>query len=96
MFKITEYTVEAVADPFKILVGERYEFLLDLDVEEDDELYLEEGVKLRVVLAVQEDDAKIAKYEFQTGNTGKYIDIEMEDEELEMVTSFCKEHYNEQ
>lgn len=95
MFTITEYSVEAVADPFKILSGERYEFVIDLEVEEDDELYQDNGVKLRVIYAVVEDSGSIMKYEFQTADTGKYIDIEMEDDELEMVAQFCAENYQQ-
>jgi len=95
MFTLQEYTVEAVADPFRILSGDRYEFIIDVEVEEDDELYHEEGVRLRVVYAVNEDQSKIVKYEFQTADAGKYIDIEMEDDELAMVEQFCAESYSQ-
>ncbi len=54
MFDITEYSVELMKDPFGILTGKRYEFLLDLDVPEDDELHHEEGVSLRVIYVVEE------------------------------------------
>ncbi len=40
MFTMTSYTVELVKDPFGILTGQRYEFLIDIEVEEDDELIL--------------------------------------------------------
>lgn len=96
MFTVKEYTVEAVADPFKILSGDRYEFILDLEVEEDDELYDEAGVKLRVIYAVADGDGRIVKYEFQTADTGKYIDIEMEDDELAMIAQFCGENYSQE
>lgn len=95
MFKITEYSVEAIADPFKILIGERFEYMLDLEVEEDDELYHDAGVRLRVVYAVSEGIGKVVKYEFQTGDTGKYIDFEMEDDELVMVEQYCQQIFNE-
>ncbi|MCM3633147.1 DUF6509 family protein [Paenibacillus camelliae] len=95
MFSLHEYTVEAVADPFRILSGERYEFIIDVEVEEDDELHHEEGVRLRVVYAVNDGQGKIVKYEFQTADAGKYIDIEMEDDELAMVEQFCAETYTQ-
>ncbi|GIP15227.1 hypothetical protein J40TS1_08690 [Paenibacillus montaniterrae] len=95
MFTIKEYTVETVADPFKILSGERFEFLIDLEVEEDDELHHEAGVKLRVIYAVENGAGRIVKYEFLTADTGKYIDIEMEDDELAMVAQFCDENYGQ-
>lgn len=91
MFKIEAHSVEAIRDPFGILAGERYEFRLDLDVEEDDELYLEEGVCMRVVYVVAEDSSRIVKYEFLNKKTNQYIDFEMEEEEVQMVEQFCKE-----
>jgi hypothetical protein len=93
MFTIKEYTVDVIADPFKILDGVRYEFILDLEVEEDDELYHESGVKLRVIYVVDEAVGRIAKYEFQAADTGKYMDIEMEDDELAMTAQFCADNY---
>ncbi|MDF2835477.1 MAG: pullulanase [Paenibacillus sp.] len=91
MFTITEYTVEQIKDPYKIIEGERYEFLLDLEVDEEDELYQEEGVRLRVVYAKEGDNARIAKYEFLIAASGKYLDMEMEEDEEQAVFAFCKE-----
>jgi len=95
MFTIQEYTVETVADPFRILEGERYEFMIDVEVEEDDELFHEEGVRLRVVYAVIDGNGKVVRYEFQTAGTGAYLDIEMEDDELVMVEKFCAESFKD-
>ena len=89
MFKVTELTVEEIADAFQILSGKRYEFLFDLEVEEDDELYGEEGVKLRVIYAVDEQKADIIKYEFLTA--GNYVPFEMEPEELSYIAQLCQE-----
>jgi len=91
MFKITEYTVEQIRDPYGILTGERYELLLDLEVEEDDELYQDEGVRLRVVYAKDGDNSRIAKYEFLIASSNQYLDMEMEEEEEQAVSAFCKE-----
>jgi len=91
MFKIESFSVEAVKDPFGILTGERYEFRLELDVEEDDELYLEEGVCLRVVYALAEENSRIVKYEFLNKKTNQYIAFDMEEDEAQMVEQFCKE-----
>ncbi|MHA7966069.1 DUF6509 family protein [Paenibacillus sp. CAU 1782] len=95
MFSITEYSVEKMKDPFGILTGERYELLLSLEVEEDDELYHEEGVSLRVVFLKDGDRQEIAKYEFQTTTTGSYIDMEMEEDELAAVSDFCRGQVSE-
>ncbi|RCW49096.1 DUF6509 family protein [Paenibacillus prosopidis] len=95
MFDITEYSVELLKDPFGILTGTRHEFLLDLDVPEDDELHHEEGVSLRVIYVVEDESPRIAKYEFLTTTTNKYIDFELEEDEEKMVLAFCKEHFEQ-
>ncbi|WP_029192820.1 DUF6509 family protein [Paenibacillus harenae] len=92
MFEIKEYSVELVRDPYGILTGARYEFMLDLDVPEDDELHQEEGVSLRVLYVAEENSSRIAKYEFLTTSSNKYIDFELEEDEQQMVLAFCKEH----
>lgn len=91
MFKVTEVEITEIADPFKILAGKRYELILDLDVEEDDELFDEQGVQLRVVYVVEEAKSSISRYEFINATTKKYIDIEMEDEEFAYIEQLCKE-----
>lgn len=92
MFSITEYSVENMKDPFGILTGARYEFVLDLDVPDDDELYHEDGVCIRVIYVVEEDSSRIAKYEFLIKSTNKYIDFELEEDEEKMVFEFCRDH----
>ncbi|KRE49270.1 DUF6509 family protein [Paenibacillus sp. Soil522] len=95
MFTIAEYSAELMKDPFGILTGKRYEFILDLDVAEDDELYHEEGVTLRVIYVIEEDAARIAKYEFLMTSSNKYIDFELEEDEEKMVLAFCQEHFEQ-
>jgi hypothetical protein len=95
MFTITGYSVEWIKDPFGILPGKRYEFNLDLEVEEDDELYTDKGLSLRVIYGVEESREGIVKYEFLEKATGKYLEFDMEDDEREEVEVFCKEHANE-
>ncbi|OUS78721.1 pullulanase [Paenibacillus sp. MY03] len=89
MFTVTSYTVEKLKDPFNILPGERYEFVLELEVEEDDELYHDEGVSLRVVYMKDNNEERVVKYEFQKTTTGGYINMELEEEELALVRSLC-------
>ncbi|MFK7696583.1 DUF6509 family protein [Paenibacillus sp. HJGM_3] len=95
MFTITEYTVEQVLDPFGILTGQRYEFMLELEVPDEDELYSENGVALRVIYSVSEAESKIVKYEFLEKSTNKYVDFELEADERTVVETFCREHYAE-
>lgn len=91
MFTVSEYSVEHMKDPFGILSGERFEFVLDLEVEEDDELYEEEGVSLRVIYLVDGEQSRIVKYEFLNRTTNQYIDIELEEDEFKWVDAYCKE-----
>lgn len=95
MFEITEYSVELMKDPFGILSGTRYEFILDLAVDEEDELHHEDGVSLRVIYVVEEESRRIAKYEFLTTTSNKYLDFEMDEEEEQQILAFCGEHVSE-
>ncbi|RTE01989.1 DUF6509 family protein [Paenibacillus whitsoniae] len=95
MFTITSYTVEAVRDPFGILAGQRYEFKIEIDVEEDDELYTESGLYVRVIYNVTEESAGILKYELYEKTTELYLDFDLEDDEVAELEAFCKAHYLE-
>jgi len=89
---ITAYSVEPVKDPFGILTGERYEFILDIEVPEDDELYSENGVYIRVIYRLEEGQSGIVKYEIYERNTAKYLDFDLEEDEEAQLSAFCKEH----
>ncbi|MWC27978.1 DUF6509 family protein [Paenibacillus sp. MMS18-CY102] len=91
MLTITEYSVEFIKDPFGILAGKRYEFILDLDVPDDDELYQELGVYARVIYSLEESASRIVRYELRERSTDRYLEIELEDEELAVLADFCRE-----
>lgn len=93
MINITSYTVERVKDPFGILTGTRYEFQLDIEVEEDDELYSENGLYIRVIYSIEDTQSRIAKYELYEKSTQRYIDFDLEEDEVAVVDAFCREHY---
>jgi hypothetical protein len=95
MFTMTSYTVELVKDPFGILTGQRYEFLIDIEVEEDDELYSESGLYIRAIYSVEEEKSGIMKYELYEKTTQLYLDFDLEDDEVAAVEAFCKEHFHE-
>lgn len=95
MLNITSYGVETMKDPFGILSGERYEFFLDIEVPEDDELYTEDGIYVRVIYGVDESHAAIIKYEIFDAKTEKMLDFELEEDEEKAIEIFCKEHYSE-
>jgi len=95
MVEISAYSAEQVKDPFGIIAGKRYEFFLDLEVDEDDELYSEQGLAARVVYGVGEDHSGIVKYDLLERSTEKYLDYELEADELEEIEAFCREHLPE-
>ena len=95
MLNIKGYTAEYVKDPFGILTGDRYEFLIDLDVPEDDELYSDNGVYARVIYMVNGEEMKIVKYDLHEKTTNQYLDFDMELDEEEALAAFCKEHLPE-
>ncbi|MCM3588055.1 DUF6509 family protein [Mesobacillus maritimus] len=88
--EITGHTVELLEDPFGLLKGERYEFFLNLLVDEEDELYTENGIMLKVILSVDKEEAKILQYYFIERSTEKVLDFALEEEEEDFVTNYCK------
>lgn len=95
MLTFKGYNVENVKDPFGILTGKRYEFLIELDVPEDDELYVESGVTVRTIVKVVEEQISIVSYELQETTTGELLDFDLEEDEEEALLLFCKEHLPE-
>jgi hypothetical protein len=92
---ITEYTVEQIKDPTGILSGERYEFFLNIEVPEDDELYNENGLQLKVLYSIDDKQSKILNYHFYDSLTNKYLEFALEEDEEKLVEEFCKEHFQE-
>lgn len=95
MLTIKQYSVEELKDAFGILAGKRYEYVLDLDVPDDDELYTENGVYIKLVYMVDGDQARIVTYHIYESVTDQYLDYDLEPEELEQLMIFCKEHLPE-
>ncbi|WP_195572505.1 DUF6509 family protein [Paenibacillus sp. 1001270B_150601_E10] len=91
MLTIIGHTAEQVKDPFGILSGIRYECNLNIEVPEDDELYLENGVYVRVIFRADGDQSSIVKYDLHERFTDRYLDIDLEDEELALVEQYCRE-----
>ncbi|HZG71322.1 MAG TPA: DUF6509 family protein [Chondromyces sp.] len=93
---ITNFQVEYLEDPFGILSGDRYEFLLYVDIPEDDELYSELGVYIRVLYLVEEGQGKIVHYHIYERSTDRYLDFELEEEEVEEILNFCRNNLPEE
>lgn len=95
MLTISEYSVERVKDPFRILAGERYEFLLDLALEEEDELYSEHGVYVKAIFKVIGEESGIVSYDLIERVTNRYLAFDLEPDEETDIAAFCKERYGE-
>jgi Family of unknown function (DUF6509) len=89
---ITGHTVEKLEDPFGLLSGERYEFFLELEIDEEDELYSENGIGLRVLLGVENNQSKILNYHFFEKGSEAVLDFALEEDEEEEVLNYCKEN----
>jgi hypothetical protein len=92
---INEYIVEKIIDPTGILTGDRYEFRLYITVDEEDELYAEEGIGIRAIFTIDEGQERIVSSHFFNRSTEKALDFELEEEEEAAILEFCKLHYNE-
>lgn len=93
MLKIIEYTVEQINDPTGIIIGDRYEFYLNIEVPEDDDLAEEQGLQLKVLYAVDESSSRMLTYHFYNSIENKFLDFELEEDEEKLVDDFCRNHY---
>ncbi len=89
---ITGHTVEKLKDPFGLLSGDRYEFFLEIEVDEEDELYSDNGVGVRVIFVVDEKGPRISHYHLYESASDKVLDFELEEEEELLVFNYCKEN----
>ena len=89
---ITGHTVEKLVDPFGLLSGDRYEFFLEVEVEEDDELFNNQGIGIRVLFVVDESGLRIANYHLYERSSDKILDFELEEDEELLVFNYCKEN----
>ncbi|MFC3209732.1 DUF6509 family protein [Planomicrobium okeanokoites] len=89
--EIIDFTFHKINDPTGIMESDRYEFLLTVEVDEDDELYTEAGLDLRVIMAADESGARIAHYNFMDKQTGKAMEFALEDDEEAEVQAYCRD-----
>lgn len=89
--EITQFSMEEILDPTNIIEGKRYEFILDVEVDEDDELYHEAGIEVRVLIAEKGEELFILNYFVMEKAEGEYLDFALEDEELNEILAFCKD-----
>lgn len=89
---ITGHTVEKLVDPFGLLSGDRYEFFLEIEVEEEDELYSEKGIGIKVLFVIDEKGPRISHYHLYERGTEKVLDFALEEDEELAVFDYCKEN----
>ena len=88
---ITQFSIEEIKDPTNIIEGKRYEFLLDVEIDEEDELYSEAGIEVRVLIGYHNDEVRVLNYFIIDKAENEYLDFALEDEEEAMIVAFCKE-----
>lgn len=88
---ITQFSIEEIKDPTNIIEGKRYEFLLDVEIDEEDELYSEAGIELRVLVGRNGDEIRIVNYFIIDKAENEYLDFALEKDEEEMILTFCRE-----
>jgi hypothetical protein len=92
MLTIINHTVNKLEDPTGILTGDRYEFILHIDVPEDDDLFMEKGISLKVIYVIDEHTARIAQYHFVANESQEYLEFELDEEEIELINLYCQEN----
>jgi hypothetical protein len=93
---ITGHSVEKLEDPFGLLSGDRYEFFLELDVDEEDELYSEKGIGLRAIFVSDENGDKITNSYLYERGSKNVLDFALEEDEEALVLAYCKENAKEE
>lgn len=88
---ITQFSIEEILDPTNIIEGKRYEFLLDVEVDEEDELYSAAGLEIRVIVGVIEENVRILNYFITDKANNEFLDFALEEDEEAAILAFCKE-----
>ena len=88
---ITQFSIEEILDPTNIIEGKRFEFLLDVEVDEEDELYSAAGLEIRVIVGVIEENVRIVNYFIMDKANNEFLDFALEEDEEAEILAFCKE-----
>lgn len=87
---ITEYIMEEIIDPTGIIQGDRYEFRIFVEVEEDDELFRAAGLGVRAIVAAENNEVRLLSSYFYERETEKALPYSLEDDEIEQVLTMCQ------
>lgn len=94
--QIESYEVERIKDPTGIIEGDRYEFLIGLVYDEEDELFEEnQSIDVRVIFADDAKGQRIVQSNFVDRQSGKVLDFELEEDELSELQEFCSARFQE-
>lgn len=94
--EITAFSIEEIKDPTNIIEGKRYEFLLDVEVDEEDELYSAAGIEIRVIAGQKDEEVRVLNYFLTDKADNKMLDFALEEEEEAMILQFVREELNKQ
>lgn len=92
MLTIKEYAIETLNDPFGIIEGDRYELRLYTEVPEDDELYQEKGIHIKVLYGISDNNSKVIKYDIIENETNRVLEFELDEDEEKYIAEFCASH----
>ena len=88
---ITQYSVDELKDPTNIIEGKRYEFLIDVDIDEEDELYREQGIEIRAIIGEVNGEYSLKSYFLIDKADQSYLDFALDEDEEAEILSFCQE-----
>lgn len=88
---ITQFSIEEILDPTNIIEGKRFELLLDVEVDEEDELYSEAGLEIRAIVGVLDQNVRVINYFIIDKKDNAYLEFELEEEEQQMILNLCHE-----
>ena len=94
--EITAFSIEEIKDPTNIIEGKRYEFLLDVEVDEEDELYSAAGIEIRVIAGQKDEEVRVLNYFLTDKADDKMLDFALEEDEEAMILTFVREELNKQ
>lgn len=94
--EITAFSIEEIKDPTNIIEGKRYEFLLDIEVDEEDELYSAAGIEVRVIVGQKDEEVRILNYFLTDKADNKMLDFALEEDEEAIILNFVCEELSKQ
>ena len=94
--EITAFSIEEIKDPTNIIEGKRYEFLLDVEVDEEDELYSAAGIEIRAIVGQKDEEVRVLNYFLTDKADNKMLDFALEEEEEAMILQFVREELSKQ